>query len=242
MNNNKLILMLMLIAVMLTSFSRVVLSEENSQLPSSPDTGTSEDNSSPGGSRTDFEQQTACQERNVALTSLIGNEIKEFTVSKYPTFWFYIPYIANEIERLEFILEDAQEKQTIYRTPIELSKKAGIIKVAIPQEARYSLKQDKNYTWHLQGYCYRDGNNPDIAISGWINRLAPDLQLQSQLAASKSQKYNIYLQNNIMYDAVTELAEQYQANPKDFQIKNAWIDILKRLGAKDLANKPFVDR
>lgn len=212
--------------------------QESSRLSPSPDTGTPEDTSTPGGSRTDRDRISSCHDGEVPITSLIGNEIREFTVSKYPSFWFYVPCTNNEIDRLEFVLEDTQTKKTIYQTSIHLSGVAGIIEVALPHESRYSLEQDKNYTWYLKGNYTESGS--DIALSGWIRRIPLDSQLQRQLETSERQ-YDVYIQNKIMYNAITTLAKQYQTKSGNPQIKNDWMNLLKMLGVIQLANKPFVN-
>ena len=138
------------------------------------------------------------------------------------------------------MLEDTQSKKTIYRTSIHLSEAAGIIEVALPQKSQYSLEQNKNYTWYLKGDYTESGNKPDIALSGWIQRIPLDSQLQRQLETSERQ-YDVYIQKEIMYNAITILAKQYQTKSGNSQIKSDWMHLLKILGAIELANKPFVD-
>ena len=211
--------------------------QEDSQLSSPPNTGTPEDSSSPGGTRTESERIAGCRGKKDAIASLTGNKIKELTVSDYPSFWFYIPYTSDEIDRLEFALEDTQAKRTIYQTPIQLSE-TGIVEVTLPQQSQYAIERNKNYTWYLKGYC--NSEDVDIALSGWIRRISLDSQLQKQLETSGSQKYQVYLQNTILYDAITALAKQYQTKPENLQIKNAWSDLLDMLGLKQLANEPLL--
>jgi hypothetical protein len=244
----KLVFALIVGSFILLSFPQSTLTQENTETPENselsppPETGTPEDASSPGGSRTDSDRIAGCRGEKKFITSLIGNEIKELTVSKYPSFWFYVPYTFDEIDNLEFVLEDSQVKRIIYQTSIRLSEVAGIIEVALPHESQYSLEQDKNYIWYLKGHCSSNSQDePDIALSGWVRRIPLDSQLQEQLETSGSQKYEIYIQNTILYDAVTALAKQYQTNPESPQIKNAWINLLDLLGLEQLANEPFVN-
>lgn len=226
------------------SFPQLASTQENSEiskLSQPPDTGTPEDTSSPGGSRTDRNRIGGCQDGEIPITSLIGNEMREFTVSKYPSFWFYVPCTNNEIDYLEFVLEETQTKRIIYRSSIQLSEVAGIIEVTLPYQSQYSLEPNKNYTWHLKGnYSSDSEDEPEIALSGWVRRIPLDSQLQDRLEASGSQQYDVYIQNEIMYNAITALAKQYQTKPGNPQIKNDWINLLKMLGIRQLANKPFV--
>ena len=243
----KLILASIVAGFMPFLFPQLALTQENtenqedSRLSPPPDTGTPEDTSTPGGSRTDSDTIGACYDGEIPITSLIGNEIREFTVSKYPSFWFYVPCTNDKSDRLEFVLEDTQTKQIIYQTSIHLSEAAGIIEVALPNQSRYSLKQDKNYTWYLEGnYSSESGEESDIALSGWIRRIPLDSQLQRQLKTSDRQ-YDVYIQNEIMYNAITTLAKQYQTRSGNSRIKNDWMNLLKMLGVMQLADKPFTD-
>jgi hypothetical protein len=213
--------------------------EPYTRIPPAPNTGTPNDTSDPGGTRTESDRIASCQGKQKSITSLTGNEIKELTVSNYPSFWFYVPYTADEIGYLEFVLEDSRAEKIVYQTRIHLSQEAGVMEVALPNQSQYALEQDKNYTWYLKGSCNSEAE-PDIALSGWIKRIPLESQLQEQLQ-SGSQQYEVYLQNKILYDAVTVLAKQYQSQPESPQIKNAWIALLNRLGLMQIADKPIVD-
>ena len=245
----KLIAILTVAIFLSYSFPQSALTQENSESqetrtptpPKPPDTGTPEGSPSPGGTRTESDRIASCRGKQKSITSLTGNEIKEFTVSSHPSFWFYVPYTVDEIGYLEFTLEDSRDKKTVYQTRIKLSEEAGVMEVALPNRDRYALKPDKNYTWYLKGYCNDSSQDePDIALLGWISRITLESPLQEQLQ-SGSPQYKVYLQNTIMYDAITALAKQYQSQPESPQIKNAWIALLDRLGLIQLADKPIVD-
>ena len=127
--------------------------EPYTRIPPAPNTGTpeGEGNADPGGTRTERDRIASCQGKQQSITSLTGNEIKELTVSNYPSFWFYVPYTADEIGYLEFVLEDSRAEKIVYQTRIHLSQEAGVMEVALPNESQYALEQDKNYTWYLKG-------------------------------------------------------------------------------------------
>ena len=70
----------------------------------------------------------------------------------------------------------------------------------------------------------------EIAVlEGWIHRLPLNADLQSQLAnASNEEKYRVYLQNNLLYDALDYLAQRRITEPNNSQLKVVWKSIFKR--------------
>jgi hypothetical protein len=231
----KLFFKVALIIANLFAYHTLVWAQE-SDLPQAPDTGTPENNSSPGGTRID--KNSTCKKTQKTLTSLLG--IGDFTLSKYPTFWFYIPYSSQEISYLEFTLKDTAELRTIYRTSIELTDKPGIIHISIPNEDRYGLELQTNHNWELKVYCVsKQKNQPDIILNGSIRRIPINLQLENQLKNTK-EEYSVYMNNYIYYDAVTNLAAFYLANSNDIKLTNTWNNLLELLGKKELIGESLV--
>lgn len=213
---------------------------ENSEIPSAPDTGAPESDSSPGGTRID--KNSTCKQTKKNLTSLLS--IGDFTLSEYPTFWFYIPYYPEELKEIEFIVKDknAEKLTIVYQDFIQLTDRPGIVKISIPSQSKYSLEIQKNYNWELRVTCVSNLNNhPDIIIAGEIRRLPTDPELEKQLRTTESEKYLVYIDRYIYYDAVTHLASLYQSNPNNEQLKKDWENLLEILGKKDLVDEPIVN-
>jgi Domain of Unknown Function (DUF928) len=233
------------IPIILTSvifYSLLVLAESSQQgtsnLPSPPDTGTPEGEISPGGTRID--KNSTCQTTKKSLTSLLA--VGDFTLSEYPSFWFYIPYTSEEINYLEFTLKDTLEYKTLYRTAIQVTDKPGIIKIPIPSEEKYALAPQNNYNWNLVVYCTPNQTNvPDIILNGSIRRLPVTSQLKEQLNAVKSEEYLVYIDHYIYYDAVTNLVALRIANSNSDRLNRAWGKLLELLGRKELVGEPIVD-
>ncbi len=218
---------------------QLALSEENSEVATPPDTGTPEDTTNPGGTRDDSKRAMGCQYSETPIVSLVGNKTREYTVSEYPSFWFYVPDSTDQKSYFEFVLEDSEAKKVIYRTSMQLSKKAGITEVPIPSKSQHSLKPNKNYSWYVKGYCsLESGNQPDMVLSGWIKRISSSSKLPNQLKVSEP--YNFYVENEIIYDAVTIVANAYRIKPDNLEIKNDWGELLNMLGVEHLSNQPFI--
>ncbi|MEM1393632.1 MAG: DUF928 domain-containing protein [Cyanobacteria bacterium P01_H01_bin.150] len=215
-------------------YPHLVTAQSNTQqdeLPAAPDTGTPIGSSTPGGSR----PQKNCPQTKLPLRALVANNGKDFTVSEYPNLLFNIPFAGNQINNIEFALKDPAEMKTVYRTAIKLTGKPGVVKVSIPQQKKYALKTNKDYRWNLILYCAGNKTDePDQNLMGWIRRVPMTPQI-------KSQKYQNYIQNNIWYDGISLLAENYFTNPNNQKLKTAWNDLSKSLAWGNLDNKSFAE-
>ncbi|MGB3758348.1 MAG: DUF928 domain-containing protein [Rivularia sp. (in: cyanobacteria)] len=230
----KLILAINLSFISLIFYPNLVTAQSNNQedeFPAAPDTGTPTGTSTPGGSR----PQNNCPQTNLPLRALVANNGKDFTVSEYPNLLFNVPYAANQIRNIEFALKDPAEMKTVYRTAIKLTGKPGIVKVSIPQQSKYALITNKDYRWNLILYCVGNKTDePDQNLMGWIRRVPMTSQLQSQ-------KYQSYIQNNIWYDGISLLAENYFANPNNSKLKADWNNLSKSLTWDNLDDKGFTE-
>lgn len=205
------------------------------QPPTPPDTGTPEGDQTPGTTR----PQANCKETNQPLTAIFANRGNDFTLSEYPTFWFYIPYAAQDIKYMEFLLIDETKKETIYHTAVQLAQQPGIIKVTIPSTPEYALKLNHTYYWRLNLNCKSSSTNQPDFVRGWVRRVPSNPQLDSQNSVNLN-RYLGYRKNNIWYDAITELAELWFINPNNPELNQAWIELLKELGFEDIISEPLV--
>ncbi|MGL5076227.1 MAG: DUF928 domain-containing protein, partial [Waterburya sp.] len=169
------------------------------------------------------------------LVYLLGNRNREFTSSAYPSFWFYIPQNLNGINKIKLIVTELATGKKIYDRILPKPQKSGIIGVNIPQSPKYALAPKTNYTWSLQVDCTGTQQEVEIALTGWLSRLPSNSKLQNQLAqTAELEKYKVYLQHNLLYDALTDLASLRIAKPNNPNIEVAWTDLLSKLGWQDI--------
>jgi Domain of Unknown Function (DUF928) len=209
-------------------------------LPKPPNTGTPTGQPTPGTTR----PEAACPATAKPLTAIVANNGKDFTVNAHPTFWFYIPYKADQLSHVEFLLLNGTERETIYHATIQLADQSGIIKVTLPNEAKYAIALNQNYRWRLNLDCRPDRTpEPDLAIDGWIQRVPINPQLQAQLQQSTPDQ--VYREHQIWYDAIDYTATQYflnpnALNPADIQRDRPWQDLLQTLNLPWMKQQPFV--
>lgn len=194
------------------------------ELPPPPNPDTPKGNRTPGGSRGDCKQ--ADKQTDKLLTALVPQKsTQSLTTAEYPVFWFYIPDTPEGIHSIEFSLHDQDEKTTLYRTSLQLSKTPGVIGIPLPSSPENSLKLDESYHWRLIVNCDQKETSENVLeLDGWVTRVQPSPNLQGV----------------IWYDELTNLAKRYLLEPQNPEVKNAWVQLLKSVGLEGLAQAPLV--
>jgi hypothetical protein len=186
-----------------------------------------------------------CPNLKTPLTALVPGEEtnkKSFlgtTISEYPSFWVYLPQLASDIRSGEFVLQD-REGNDIWRTPISLPGKPGAISVKLPQNPQYALKPNLKYHWYFNVYCNPTQKSSVYFVDAWVRRVTLTPELQQQLNKAKSQKYKVYIANNIWYDAITNLGELRRNNPGVGAFVEDWAKLLKSVNLSELTSAPIV--
>lgn len=124
------------------------------------------------------------------------------TTEAYPTFWFYMPYVYNELEVQygKFVLLDKDKH--IVTAPIfvkvPVGDKPSIAKFTLPESAK-PLEINQRYKWYFSIICnpLKPSRNP--GVTGWIERV--------KLPILPPQDYLYYAQQGIWYDTVTRLVQ-----------------------------------
>lgn len=184
-------------------------SQETRKYPPAPDTGTPDGQRTPGGSRPEL---ITCKNTNQPLTALVPKNAKGLTAVEHPSFWFYIPYSPEDVESIEFSLHNRDEKSTLYRTSLQLTKIPGIIEISLPPSSDYSLQLNQTYHWYFTVEC--KSNKQLLILDGWITR--------------------VNLSSELWYDQLTNLAKQYFLNRQNTEVKQAFLNLLKSVGLETL--------
>jgi hypothetical protein len=196
-------------------------------LPTAPDTGTPRGNSTPGTTR---RPRDTCPSVAKPLTALVANNGKDYTLSSHPNFWFYIPYSADRIHSLEFLLLDEAESETIYKTTVRLTDNSGIIKISLPPKPQYALEVGQKYRWYFLLNCENDASlEPDLAIDGWVQRIPTTPEIEAQLRLNANFPYLTYERHQIWFDAIDSLASVYLTAPNRPEYESAWVRLWQSL-------------
>lgn len=162
------------------------------------------------------------------------------TVARYPTIWLFIPQLPSLMKSGEFVLQD-RNGYDVFRKMLTLPQKSGVISISLPQKPQYALKENHKYHWYFQVYCGDPENQNDIYVDAWLQRVAPTPNLQKELQTNKQSRYVIYSENNLWYDAITNLAKLRDGNSASKQLAQDWAKLLKSAGLEEFVDMPIIE-
>ncbi len=219
----KLAFVTLLVSAGLTSNLSPGLTHLSSQIiaspPQPPGNGTPKRQETPGGTRGGC--KLTSNQTDQPLTALVPKDLKGETTAEYPVFWFYIPDAPENINTIEFSVHDRDDKKTLYRTSVKLTKTPGVIGIPLPSKPEYSLQLNQSYLWRLMVNCDPEFSPENsLEVSGFVTRVQQN--------------------PNAWYDQLTNLAKRYLADPQNPEVKKAWVEMLKSVGLEELAQEPLV--
>lgn len=173
---------------------------------------------------------TSCLDIEQTVVPLVYGRGTDFTQLEQPSLFFYLPHELEEIGAVEVLIRD-DVLRPLARYEVGSIEQSGIIKITIP----YFLEADKNYQIIFKIYCGEktpDRSNPDETSIVWIQRrsesaieISPDLE--------PFETYQLYRKNQIWYDAIATLADLYFTQPKNIEIRAAWVELLESLAVPE---------
>jgi Domain of Unknown Function (DUF928) len=149
-------------------------------------------------------------------TALVPSQNFGYTLSAYPSFFFYIPSLyAGRSISADFTLVDDQG-QEVYSTTFQTNNSSGVIRLSLPTTANVApLEVGKDYHWVFGLTCNLTDRSADRVMDGVIQRIAPSADLQAMLqAATPTELPALYARAGVWYDAVASVANlRSQADP-----------------------------
>ncbi|MBN3894980.1 MAG: DUF928 domain-containing protein [Nostoc sp. NOS(2021)] len=165
------------------------------------------------------------------------------TMVERPSWFFYVPYTKDSPYEVEFVLQedpDSKDSKEIYRKPIALPDKPGVIRVSLPTTTP-PLALGKQYRWFFTINCDKEENSPPTFLEGVIQRVELNPATVKELQTTEPLKrYAIYAQNGIWYEALTILAQLRQKNPQDAALQAEWRNLLSSIHLDDIAAEPIL--
>jgi HPt (histidine-containing phosphotransfer) domain-containing protein len=171
------------------------------------------------------------------LTALVPVDSTGYTLSQSPSFWFYQPYSLGKGQGLEFVLKDSQDNLVHSQAIADQDIAAGLIQLSLPESV--VLAPDQSYEWYVLVRCDATNAERFVFVNGAIRRLErPDLQNRIGTLPSAAHA-NLYLTENLWYDAVDAAATQLQNAPQNSDFQQQWTQLLETVGLSELAAAPF---
>lgn len=198
-------------------------------------TGQRAEGSASGRSRGGATRSQCTQvQDNSTLVALAPSNNEGLTTMEYPVFWFYVPFGSSPAT---FRLLDEQKK-SVLKQPLVLRLPAqkGLVHLRLPSTEK-PLDVGKRYQWFFNTTCTNDhGSSTTITVKGWIKRVQPSAALVAQLQAKSPQdRYAAYVENNIWYETVSQLAQYRDVHPQE------WAELLSMFELKQLAQTPITE-
>ncbi|MDB9315848.1 DUF928 domain-containing protein [Spirulina sp. CS-785/01] len=161
------------------------------------------------------------------------------TLESNPSLYVYAPGLLDpELNRFVVVELMNADHKMVYRTEIEVSGNAGILRLQLPETHPETgdklLETEENYYWTvsvLDSYDEIMGT-----AQGWIRQVPTPSDLASQLAeVPPHNKARLLAEKGIWYDALDQLAQAYADNPNDSQVQADWVKLLKAADLSDFS-------
>ena len=204
-------------------------------------------NRADAGSRSPSKQPQECSKPDKPMTALIPRNNWGETLAAHPTFWLYLP---TRPAAVELILRDEATEKVVYEVKFPVAQGPGIVSFPLPETAP-PLEEGKAYRWMFNFFCSPEAIGAsdtsdipiDLTVSGIVARIAPPARLVRQLEkASPAEKIALYAENGLWYETLTELAELRRTQPRNAEVADQWMGLLKHQAVKleNIAQEPIL--
>lgn len=160
----------------------------------------------PPGRKSDTGTTRGCSGGGMPLTVLASRNYVGRTISRYPTFaWFVPPDSASK--PMKFIIYEwvsGGKPKEVRR--LSLQSSAGIMKVFPFAENEPGLQPGKEYSWQVVIHCDPDNPSGDLVSEASIEVVGMLAPVQNKLnkAVNSAEKANIYAEAGLWYNALDE--------------------------------------
>lgn len=190
--------------------------------------------------REDANKRPGCPEVEKPLTALVPPlYYPALTIFEYPTFWYYVPYFATDLQSSKLVLWNEQQRK-VYETNFTVINTPGIINLRFPENAP-PLEVNKIYEVDFSLACKLGGLS---RVKTHIKRVSLNLNIRDKLEAATTpqERYAIYAAHSLWQDLLTELAKLRCANPEDKKIVADWESLLRnpRIRLDKISSEPLV--
>ncbi len=175
----------------------------------------------------------------LSITPLMPPTNLGLTLTESPTIFVYVPQTSAEIE---FTLLTENEEKIVYEKTFKVDE-SGIVGINIPatKDNSKSLEVGKRYVWSFSMICEPDDRSADSVVKGFVQRIAPQQTLKSDLAnPDPMTRLNVYAQNGIWYETLATLAQMRRQTPGDARLSAKWTQLLQSQGLDSVAAQPLL--
>lgn len=175
-------------------------------------------------------KRSACASELTCLIALVPDlKVDEApvpqTISERPTIYLLTPKVDG---RVYFRLDEdnglPNQRKRIYRSSFKIKNEAGVIAFKMPDDAP-KLELNKKYSWQLD---IDDAENTRT-VYGSLRRVELSKDIATKLAtlANPLDRAALLASSSIWYESLQSLAEAQIPVPKNTEIQDEWISLLK---------------
>ena len=168
----------------------------------------------PPGRRSDGGTTRGCSGGDMPLTVLASQNYVGRTISRHPTFAWFVPNDSAS-KPLKFTIYEwipgAKPKEV---RQMSLQSSPGIMKLSPFSNRELGLQPQKEYLWQVVINCDPDNPSGDLVSEANIEVVAMPAAVQGKLnrAVNSVEKANIYAEAGLWYDALDEALKLAQAS------------------------------
>jgi len=155
----------------------------------------------------------------------------------------YVPEApARTIQISILARKDENTEEPVSSVTFTTPRKAGIINIPMPVDAKKSLKVGQQYRWEIEIVCNRIDRSGNAAMEGFIERV-PKEQIGADLGNAKDTDLpTIYANQGIWYDSLASSLKLRASNPNNPKVMADWEKLITSVNlnpeAKNAADHP----
>ncbi|MBD2518346.1 DUF928 domain-containing protein [Nostoc sp. FACHB-973] len=183
----------------------------------------------------------SCFETGQSLIPLTPTDKEaQLTTAEHPTFYFYIPQTSTKVEALEFVLQDDESIDPLYKETFKPVGQNGIVSVTVPAD-KASLQIGKEYNWTFLMICdLRNRDKASYTVGKIVRSRDENLSLQLKQPNTDLERAVLFATAGFWEDSLRTLANLRAQRPNDPEVQKYWEDLLNSVDIKEVVNKPLL--
>jgi hypothetical protein len=179
----------------------------------------------------DAGSRPGCPESEIPFTAVMPTTNWGETLSDRPSFWFYVPNGASQVE---VVITDSRDR-IVGQTTAEIAEADGIVAVEWDGEP---LAVNQFYQWQAFFLCDPEDSESYLSAGGGLLRrdgVEPEFETERDRLLWLAEE-------GLWFDTVTQLAELQQSDPEDLQWQTDWEALLSDpiVGLDTLLQEPIL--